>query len=396
VVPLFKPAILPSSAYLGLAAVDRLPFENQALRWRVAAEQAAVAGKLLGHPTIVGSATPVAPEPAFDNIQVGYRLAGTVAEQDIALSYYYGRSSIPVAVANHTHEEPTVVCNPDDAAQCTQGLLVTDTTLAYPRMHVYGLNIAGEIPLSEEAKAIGYRLEAALVVPTRTTIKLTQDALPLSIPQAAGEYDYDNDGRAGGPEPVVVDRTPFLKWTLGFDYGVGEHFFMVAQWVHGFIDEFGAGDVFSMTKNPVLREGGVTSDPNTTLFDCALKHDGTHCAREVLRPRIGDYLVLGIDVHFLEQHGLARLFTIFDLDGYAEEYWDPLAKNGEGERVHLYHSLFSKEGFSAVIFPQLSYNFGNGLELVAGALFQLGRNYTKFGDPANGGSVVFTRGAFSF
>ncbi|MCC6524516.1 MAG: hypothetical protein IT373_17810 [Polyangiaceae bacterium] len=420
VVPLFKPAILPSSAYLGLTAVDRLPFEDAALRWRVGAEQAAAAGKVLGHPTIVGSATPVAPEPAFDNIQVGYRLAGTVLGQDVALSYYYGRSPVPLPYANHTHEDPTPTCNPDDPTQCTQGLLVTDVSLTYPRMHVYGLNIAGEIPLGDEAKALGYRFEGALVVPQRSTLKITQDALPLALPQPAGEYDYDDDGRPGGPEPVVVDSTPFLKWTLGLDYGIGDHLFINLQWVHGFVDEFGAGDALGMSDKEAVRESGVLSDPVTTLFDCALNRDGTHCAREVLRPRIADYLVLGVDVHMFQQHGLLRLFTIWDLDGYTEEFWNPLASGGEGERVRVHHSLFSKEGFSAVLFPQFSYNFGNGLELAAGALLQLGgstchatdeeiaanddecpavlrtANYTKFGDPANGGSVFFTRGSFNF
>ena len=53
-------------------------------------------------------------------------------------------------------------------------------------------------------------------------------------------------------------------------------------------------------------------------------------------------------------------------------------------------------GFSAVLFPELDYNFGNGLELGTGALVLLGHSYTKFGDPAAGGSVYFVRGRFSF
>jgi hypothetical protein len=64
--------------------------------------------------------------------------------------------------------------------------------------------------------------------------------------------------------------------------------------------------------------------------------------------------------------------------------------------VPTFHSLFSSEGFSASIYPELDYNFGNGLELGAGALLLLGGSWTKFGDPAAGGSLVFTRARFSF
>jgi hypothetical protein len=60
------------------------------------------------------------------------------------------------------------------------------------------------------------------------------------------------------------------------------------------------------------------------------------------------------------------------------------------------HSMFTSEGFSASIYPELDYNFGNGLELGAGALVLLGASTTKFGDPAAGGSLAFVRGRYSF
>ena len=41
-------------------------------------------------------------------------------------------------------------------------------------------------------------------------MKLTQDALDLAIPQDAGEYDYDGDGKPGGPRPASVDNIAFL------------------------------------------------------------------------------------------------------------------------------------------------------------------------------------------
>jgi hypothetical protein len=391
-VPIFRPALLPESAALGAGAVDRLPFTDAAIRHRLESEFAASAGNLIDHPTVVATLTPELPEAAFDNIQAAFRLAGTIGEQDIALSYYNGRTDFPVARANHTRQSVGERCDPDVPGECVKGLLETDVTLHYPRMHVYGLNAAGEFNpfswISEDINGIGYRFEGALIVPQRSTVKITQDALALVVPQPAGEYDYDKDGIPGGDEPAAVESTPFLKWVVGLDYTFGEHLYTNAQWVHGIVDEYGAGDFIS--DGWAVRQSGVTTSEADTL-GCVLAKDGTMCAREVLRPRIADYIVLGVDIKFLSDAALLRLFTIWDVTGIVEEQWDP----ARGERVQTSHPFYTKEGFSAVIYPELSYNFGNGLELSAGALVQLGKDYTKFGDPAAGGSTVFTRARFS-
>jgi hypothetical protein len=64
-------------------------------------------------------------------------------------------------------------------------------------------------------------------------------------------------------------------------------------------------------------------------------------------------------------------------------------------RVQTKLSPFSSGGYSLVAYPDFNYNFGNGFELGAGALLELGQSYTKFGDPAAGGKVVFTRARFT-
>jgi hypothetical protein len=393
VVPIFRPALLPQSAALGLAAVDRIPVADSFIRHRLEADMAASGGKSLGHPTVVANATTELPEASFENMQMAYRLAGTIAEQDVALSYYYGRTDFPQPLHNHTRHSPGERCNPNDPSDCVKGILETDVTLHYPRMHVYGLNAAGEIPLdwiAETLAGLGYRFEGALVVPSRSTLKITNDALALEIPQPAGEYDYDADGTPGGPEPAVVKPTPFLKWTVGLDYTLGENIYVNAQWVHGLMDEYGAGDFIS--EGYAVRSSSVTSSDIDTITKCALLKDGTTCAQEVLRNRLGDYIVIGVDYKFLNDNALLRLFTIWDVTGVKEEHWDKERK----ERVSTSHSIFSAEGFSAVLYPEFNYNFGNGLELGAGALFQLGKEHTKFGDPATGGDLVWTRGRFSF
>ncbi|MRG92080.1 hypothetical protein [Polyangium spumosum] len=390
-VPIFKPAMLPLSGSLALAQLDRVPFVSGALGDRVVAEQAA-AKMLFGHPTIIGSVTPVMPEPTFDNMQFAYRIAGTIGEHDVALSYYNGRTDFPQPRSNHTRQALGRRCNPDDANDCIEGLLLTDVNLEFPKMHVYGLNVTGEVNpfkwISEEINGIGYRFEGALVVPRGQSIRLTNDELAFGIPQPAGEYDYDADGQPGGREPLVVDDTPFMKWVLGLDYTFGEHVYVNAMWVHGLVDEFGAGDWIK--EGYVVRQSGLIEGSN--VLACALSKNGESCTQKILRPRLGDYVVLGADFKFANQAGLFRLFAILDATPLVEETWD----DEQGKRVQRKISPLSAEGFSMVIFPELDYNFGNGLELAAGALLQLGKPYTKFGSAETGGSTVFTRAKYSF
>lgn len=393
-VPVFKPALLPLSGSLAVAQLDRLPFVSDQLRWRVTSEQAA-ANTLFGNPTVIGSVTPNLPDASFDNMQVAYRIAGTIKEQDVALSYYNGRTDFPQPRKNHTHQSLGKRCNPSDATQCIDGLLQTDVTLEYPRMHVYGFNATGEVnPFKwfnkdTDINGIGYRFEGALIVPQSQSITLTNDDLALgTLPQAAGVYDYDANGKPGGREPLVVEQTPFLKWVLGVDYTFGEHVYVNAMWVHGLVDEYGAGDW--IRKGYTVRQSGIVEGGN--LLACALSKNGETCSREILRPRLGDYVVLGADFKFANQAGLFRLFTILDATPLVEETWD----DEQSKRVSRTISPLSAEGLSMVILPELDYNFGNGLELTAGALLQLGKPYTKFGDASTGGSTIFTRGKYSF
>ena len=392
-VPVFKPALLPVSATLGAADIQRMPFLDNSIRYRIESQFAYAATN--GYPTVVSSLTPVLPDASADNMQFAFRLAGAVGEQDVALSYYLGRTDFPQPFSNHTSQVNGVRCDPNNPTTCIQGVLATDTLLTYPRMHVYGLNVSGEFNpfkrLSESIHGIGYRVEAAVIVPQRTTIQLTQDALSALF-QTAGEYDYQNTGHPGGQPPAVIDSTAFAKWTLGLDYTFGAHVYVNLQWVHGLADEFGAGDFFH--PGYTVRASGVSTTGALTGPLCvnSTPPNGTQCAKETLANRIGNYLVLGADFKFLDDAGLFRLFTIWGLDGTIDSYYDTTQQ----KRVMVNQSMFTSQGFSAAIFPELDYNFGNGLELGAGALVLLGSAVTKFGDPAAGGSEVFTRGRYSF
>jgi hypothetical protein len=406
-VPLFRPARLPTSAALGPAQVGRTPYTDTKLRWRNETERGAVS-RFLNVPTVVDSITVITPEPQFENMQAAVRMAGTVFEQDVALSYYTGFHDFPVPIQNHTRQDPTGACGgPPFGGICTTeiggGRLLTDTTLGYPKMHAYGLNIAGEFNpfklIDEGIGGIGYRIEAALYVPRETKMKLTQEELVLgggAFRLPGGEYDYDFDGQPGGPRPTIVENTAFAKWTVGLDYTFPGNVYANLMWVHGLADEFGAGDWINGTKE--VRDSGIVTRSLNDLINpdkgCVslvpLSIDGRRCAREVLRPRLGDYLVAGVDVKWLDDQLLTRLFTILELSGY--EMTRPSLGGG---RTTFKYPFYDDRGFSAVIFPEMAYNFGNGLELGLGALFNLGKSYTKFGDPASGGSLTFLRARYT-
>jgi len=400
-VPIFKPALLPASGAMNAAAVDRLPFSDEAFRHRVHSESA-LSEQFLGFPTVLEAAIPVLPELSASNMQFAFRAAGSVFGQDLALSFYRGRFDFPQPYLNHSILDETPQCENDPPApitrydepaedeECINGLIRTTTYLGYPRINVLGFNWAGEIPVI----GLGYRFEVGVFFPEEQYLTILKPEVPLD-PGPPGEYDYDLDGEAGGTPPATSPNKPFAKWTLGLDYSVGPVMFNV-QWVHGMVDEFGNGDF--ITPGYVARQGDTDAPvlapeegaPN--LYECGTSGNGERCAREILRPRIADYLVFGVDVNFARNAGLFRLFTLWDLGGYQSTYWD----DSIGARVTEEKHPFTDEGFSAVIYPELRYNFGGGFELHVGALLQFGKSYTKFGDPAGGGHQIFTRARYSF
>jgi len=328
------------------------------------------------------------------NMQGFFRVGASLGGQDLALSYYRGRSDVPQPVRNTTSQVQEARCeDPDDPeSECIEGVLASDVVLSYPRMHVLGLNMTGQMnpfgKIHKSFKAIGYRFEFAFIFPEETRLTVMQDNVRFLFVTKDGEYAYpDGDNR-------VVDKRPFAKWTLGLDYQFNRHLYMNTQWVHGFVDEFGAGDWIQ--PGTTTRASGVRDGIESMTLECidiaSLNGRGETCAEEWLKPRLGDYLVWGTDIRFAAQRGLFRLFTIWDLIGVYKDTWDPVA----GERVRTHYGLFTKEGFSAVIYPSLSWNFGNGLELQAGGLMQFGKPWTKFGAPETGGHQVWFRGRYAF
>ena len=420
-VPVFQGAQIPRSSPLGTAMIDRVSVLEDDLRKRIVFENTLTSYRyqFLGMnipatPAVVSGSKIVLPERNFENMPFSFRLAGNMLGQDVALSYYRGRHDFPQPVRNHAHQRmfDTPSCDPasgvtsgefDPSLPCIDGVIETEVEMRYPRMQVIGFNMAGEIPLDwidESLLGIGYRIELGVYMPEAVEFEIYQDTMfagSLLLEQPAGEYDYG----LGGEKPHVVDERVFAKWVVGLDYSFGPHWMVNLMWVHGMADEFGAGDF--LRKGYQLRQSRfVGESPYDCLFanldisdpDGAAKAAtvcGERSTEEILRPRIGDYAVAGVDFKFADQKALLRLFVLWDVSGYYRSYYDEQA----GQRVLEYLSLFG-DGFSMILFPEFHYNFGNGFELGAGALLQLGKRFTKFGDPAAGGSLLWTRVRFSF
>lgn len=413
VVPLFRPAMLPETAVLGLAQTDLLPYVDEDLRLRVQASNSLALRT--GSPVIVDSIEIREPEYTPENMQFAFRVAATLGMQDLAISYYNGRSDFPTPTltVNTIVDSPRCENDPRPPTpravdengdpifgtdeECYDEHVSSANVLEYPKLQVIGFNAAGEIP----GINVGYRLELGIYIPQRMTGQIFKPTVALD-PTPPGQFDYDGDGAAGGDLPVVVSDQVFAKWSLGFDRKLGP-VILNAMWVHGLSDEFGAGDWTTpgakirrgWTEEAILEEAAlIEAPPYPSLFDCAT--GGTEmarlCGREITRPSLADYLVFGVDINFLRDKGLIRIFTIWDLSGYTYTLWDPASN----ERQSTHYHPFTPEGFSATIYPEFQFNFGHGFEVAAGALILLGRDYTKFGDPAGGGSQVYFRARYSF
>ena len=412
-IPVHKPSLIPQTGPLALTKIPRLPFYEDELRWRVHSE--ARLGRLQGYPTVIGDVNIQMPEASVQNMPFGFNLGGSIGMHDVAVMYYNGYADVPTATQTHTSQQvfDEPLCQGQYGIKCINGLLVNEVTLEYPAIQVVGYNMAGEVnPLFfvPNVAPLGYRIEAAVVVPEQVRTKLTQDELvfgPLVNP--AGEYLYGVDTPDGpnGGRPVVIDDTPYAKWVMGLDYTVGKHLMINGQWVHGMLDEIGAGDniVQSDPVGYVTRDGGVAQvrDDEGNLVDqsCGIPRlldpegdpgPGETCAEETRRRRLSDLAVIGFDINFSNRAGLIRIFTITDLTGIRMESYN----EAQEKRVAKNYGAFTPEGRSGILLLEGNWNFGNGFDLGGGMLHQYGAPYTKFGDAANGGSFLFTRARYAF
>ena len=328
-VPIFRPAQLPRTAPLAVTEAQRPPpVQEDDIRAQLG--QLALAMP----PTQINVFTQQ-PETSIENSQVGVRFGGRLLGQDLSLSYYHGRFGIPV---------------PAWVEQGPQGIV--NVGVMWPKEDIIGFDWAGSL---SKLGGIGYWVEGAVTFPQKVTYGIYNDSTsghdPVTFTYDAAEKTHNlHVGFPLAQLPTVIPSTPFFKLTAGLDYSFNKYLYGNFQYVHGFIDEFGAG------KALYARPGAHIGDPART------------------EARIGEYLVVGADLKLFNDALLFRLFGVFKLP----EVGDPEPK------------------FTAVIFPQIAWAVWDATELSVGAFVFLGDRDTKFGDPASGASELFCKAKFTY
>lgn len=356
-VPVFRPAQLPRTAPIALLDPLRpAPVINQGIRAALDEERTLYVPRIdpaTGEPIPTGrsltiAADPLAPDVTAANMQTALRTTWKLWGQDMGLSYYHGRFGIPVP-----------------AWSISTGTLdnhLVQTWLVYPRMDVLGAEMAGSI---ERLGGLGYWIEAGVYFPGQVELALYDQitsapaAKPLDYVLDAGSGQYLRYIRPAGTSverPLVIDQTPFVKATVGADYTIAGKVYVNMQYVHGFIDEFGAGRV----ARPRREATNIKEQPR-------------------VESRLGDYLVAGLDVKALGDRLLFRLFGALKLPS-----------------IDLQSRLWDDYAPTAVVFPQIIWTVYDATELMVGGFIMLGDRSTKFGDPAAGGSEIFAKAKVSF
>jgi len=356
-VPVFRPAQLPRTAPLALLDPLRpAPIADQDVRAALDQERAiyvpstnpstGITSPAPGTLSVVADV--LQPELSAANMQFGFRTAWKVFDQDMGISYYRGRFGIPV---------PAWSVSTGDLFKN-----LTRTAVVYPRMDVLGVEMAGSIL---KLGGIGYWIEAAVYFPGEVSLGL-YDAItdPSTIkpieylpePSLGRNLRYIRLPGTQVSRPVVVESTPFVKATLGVDYTIAGRVYLNVQYVHGFIDEFGAG----RAARPRRRSTDLKEEPR-------------------VEARVGDYIVAGVDIKTLREKLLLRLFGVIKLPSVdlASQLWDDYTPTG-------------------VLFPQIIWSVFDATEILVGGFLLLGDRSSKFGDPAAGGSEVYVKAKVSF
>jgi hypothetical protein len=264
-VPMFYPALLPPSAAVGLKDPQTtVPYAREADQQKIEHLQ----DLLVASPGLVPEVVAHVHMPSrrFTSGQSAVKIGTSLGGIDMSMSYYNGRHDIPTPVDVQSSEKATAAeCGAvaGSAATIPECQYRSDVTLIYPRMQVVGFDFTTQVPFLGDMGLWG---EGALFFPQAQTFDI-EFPVPVDVTADRNDDGYANPvmGMSG---PTVRDQ-PFLKATAGVDYTFGKHVYVQAQYLRGFIDEFGAG-------------------------------------------HIGNYLVAGADLIFFGRHFLFRAFGVVD------------------------------------------------------------------------------------
>ncbi len=154
-------------------------------------------------------------------INFASRLSFKMSNVDLGVSYYHGNFSVPYLA----------------------GFSATSATalFIYPRLDVFGIDLAGEI------SGAGWWAEAGLFLPEKREARLDY----LVVDSQSGrliEAELEGD----------LFSKSYFKFVLGADYHFGNGFYLNCQYLHGFFDEAGFSDfarnIFGLEKGNFFAE----------------------------------------------------------------------------------------------------------------------------------------------
>ncbi len=157
----------------------------------------------------------------------GLKVAGNILGFDVSASYVYGRDGLPL---------PSVATINMDSVSSSfdTAYLSVNTTLIYPRVNIFGFDFAGTIG------NIGVRGELGVFVPDKQYMLTVNSPDPndmVTVPFLEFEA-------VGTPEDsIVLDNKPYARYVLGADYIFSNGYYINVQYIHGFINERGQGNL---------------------------------------------------------------------------------------------------------------------------------------------------------
>ena len=206
-IPLFRAARLPDSTILGLTDpmffVKRFKGSSDPMAQTVVAM---TEGLLNRGVNIVTKTRNNFPDSNLSNSQFGARVSWKLADIDMSLSYYYGFGKIPRADRVYPGQQ---IDNRQE----------TEAVLAYPRIHAVGYDLTSQIP----GVNVGIWGEVCFFFHDDLYYTVVLDPHnPI--------FDLKVKEHEGGM---------FFKLTAGMDYTFTSWLMANAQYVRGFVDEFG-------------------------------------------------------------------------------------------------------------------------------------------------------------
>ncbi len=181
-IPLFTPAVLPSSEWAS-ALSSPISFPD------------GITLRNFNDSIILPENNPE------ESSMLAVKIAGNLVNNDLSVSYFYGRDDFPLI--NKVEITPITSTTVDIRAE-----------MIYPRMHVIGVDLAGAIG------DIGIWTEGACFIPEK--VKMETSTLGM-----------------GTQTSIALKDEVYFKYVSGWDYTFKNGLYINSQYLHGFVHERG-------------------------------------------------------------------------------------------------------------------------------------------------------------